>query len=251
MFLSRLLVPGRLYWTGLYGLESAWSWTSEGCVGFDKNWTNPTLEDSIDRGCRLKRPASGSCVAIAGRTGALRDTKCDREAYQCVCELHARESSLYRTTTQTVAQARQRSVERLRVWIAAIFTAAVVLPVAWDKRAVWSEGGREGPMQGDSRPGSLVHISVVHVGWAMMFFGFAPFVWQTVLGSWDSAQLGTWSRYSGLCPWGAMVLYENMRSQHIRVACVVRQQSPPNATRPHLLPRLGLPLPLSPALSPC
>ena len=220
LFLKRFLSPGRHYWTGLYATHSAWSWASKGCPGtLHKNGTAQQLEDRLAEDCRPRPPALGDCITITGLAGTLNSDRCDWAAYQCVCELHAQESDAYRSTMQDMAHARQRSAERLRIWAATISSAAIGLPLAWSKRAL-----RLGQLVRDWRLHEPFQMRTLtqHVGWAMIYLGFSPFVWQRTFGNWDAAQLGVWSNYTPLGPWGALLLIGTTCPQQIRFNSMVR-----------------------------
>ena len=201
----------------------AWSWATEGCAGLGTPHTNGTdgLVGESDGRCRAERPSRGHCVTITGLSGALHSERCDWAAYQCVCELGARESAAYRSAMQQMAHTSQASAERLRLWIATIFSAAVGLPLAKSNGASLLRQ----VMRDWRQDKSLLarRILALHAGWAMVVVGFVPFVWEVILGTWDAARVGDWTRYAAVGPWGTMVLLQMMRKQHIYAACMVRQ----------------------------
>ena len=62
---------------------------------------------------------------------------------------------------------------------------------------------------------------LVHVAWALIFTGWAPFVWQAMSGTWDDSRLGCWPNWAPLGALGGVLMHETAPLRHFRPACKV------------------------------
>ena len=159
------------------------------------------------------------------RNGSLAEAKCDWGGYRCLCELGTEALPEYLQFAKASRALGEKQARLVRMQVATIFSLAVALPLLMDKRlssllqrsvTVVDSSLSEGNPAPNSTPtltptltltltltqvadsslsGGYAHLRM-HVGWAMVLLGFAPFSWQVVLGTWDAAQLGSWVSFA-------------------------------------------------------
>ena len=208
--------------------DSDWSLAHERCSGAPfMNWTaaRPPSSSPLEGGWAAVHggdsnatdgSAPESCVTITGSTGVLHKEEVCDWPLQCLCELGAQDSTAYLSTMKALAEVRQGRADRLRMVYATIFSAAIGLPLFFDRRTAqmgqWVRNWHSG------KP-SLMSTIAVHTGWALVVVGFAPFILETLCGAWDAAQLGSWPNYSPIGPWGAGIIALTMRPSDFHLVC--------------------------------
>jgi len=255
-FLRDILVPGRPYWVGLYKEHNGWSWATGRCVGSQfMNWIRSAAPSSGEGGGALhdgeevsqvkssqvkssqveQASGRGECALFMGATGRLDKSSCEWAGYQCVCELGAELLPAYSRSMLSSRRARDRAAKRLRKYVVTLFSMALGLPLLLDKRLLhlgqwmWMFRRGRGSTSADevaskvaSPSRQTVHRALlVHVAWALIFTGWAPFVWQAMSGTWDDSRLGCWPNWAPLGALGGVLMHETAPLRHFRPACMV------------------------------